>query len=274
MQLSAVSRNFKEAVQSLVPLNQGLDFTLADAEPPTRFDSALLLSWAPKISRMAMDSSSLSQHGLQEFVSAASSLVAVKVTCDDPCAAALADMVCSQSTTISKMEVSGSSLPCIFPAGIQHLMLDFTDSKEWPATEASDNNIEAMLYRLVHLKHLKSLYIDFSFDLCLPCPLVYLQALEVLTICLWIGPANGPCELDWLRRQRYSELHMQIFMQNPDEYDEALEEALISEIHRQQLPICSLSLDVDEDVQYNRRAWEALKVTHFSVKVSAGGEDV
>lgn len=270
MQLSSVCRKLADAVKGMPSLRQGLDLCwVADYAWDwetflPRFDSKLMLSWAPHVSFMALRSPALGLPSLRSFVMAASSMSFMHLHCENTYGAARAEILLAKSTSIMRMKVEGE-IPSTFPACLRELYIDrISPQSDAEHADFFDVYTEAMLLRLKCLQNLTSLSINVGTDVCLSCASPQLPFLRRLSLTIYLehDDERTAYDLSWLCLHRKCELHMLVYIQWPGEWFEETDRdfgvGLIHEIQRQQLRMHSLRICIDQRLCCKRSPWEFL----------------
>ena len=214
------------------------------------WDTPLLLSLAPKITRVSFTDAGLTAPGLVLFLRAATALTFVQSTTLKPLSAARLDFMLGSCTHITDMCVAGQSMPSHFPPSLQRLKVVAIRVDYLP-----HDWVAVLVYHLARIQHLRRLELTLDqVPVLLDCDM-QLPHLEQLHISLVLLPGKT-YGLDWAKHQPCAELTVEVDMQSLDARDSLSITAALATF-----PFTILCLACDRVLPVNvQQIWQAFSV--------------
>ena len=251
MQVSSVCSKLAEAAADLLSL-PGTSLDLCEVKQlPSALGSKLMSSWAVHFSSLEIDETTLDVPGLAIFLAEAAHLNTLHVKClSKEGSAKLSQLLIDSSTSsLTKLVYSGGPLPAHIPTYLQHLEIDLGPwiLQPWRAelliTFLSNSRIS-----------LQSLTIDL-YDLPLLDCKKLLQPIQDLHIRLQMSELV-PISLQWLHRQPYMRLHVELYAYGSD-----LIQHIQAMLQIQRLPLHRFHLLIGIPCTLNvQRIWHQLEL--------------
>ena len=278
MQASLVCRRLATAVTEM-PVLTGTFILRAfgDSYPsyrfPGRLDTKLLLSWAKHIKALDVTGGDVTIPGLAGFVAAASALRKVELAYLADSEAAKADVIFQGSTSIRSMSiVGGSSLPCLWPLGMEHASIQLEDMLEDHQTRdrhaAEELLLHGVLCSLMRLPSLSSLHLNIDHMGNLQSG-VMLAHLQWLSVTMWLDKDHaGRFDLGFLAVQPCDVLDLTVFITvlRPE-----LQQGLIDELRQQEVILNRIDIITDVPIPPVLLAqWKGVCTDHLELAEQFG----
>ena len=209
-QASTICKSVRAAARSVVASVGALDLSRAFQLrwQQIRLDSALLLSWAPSIERLYLDTHSLNMPGLPAFARAAGDqLHDIRLGCSSMLAVVQAGHVLSSCSGPVALDLVGSYAPSALPPNMLSLRVELVGiASHSLLTHCDPSTPQALMYSAArHCSSLKRVSLackEAAVQLACPFTLPKLDSLR-FELSLQHGPAM---DLSWLQRQPCSRL--------------------------------------------------------------------
>ena len=258
------------AAKSLVQAADGFDLCHNEHPwPGVQLDSSLLLSWAPLVSKLRIDTQGFHIAGCDAFVEAAGSqLTYVSLECSNVLAASQANRLLSSCSKDVAVVASGSHLPQMFPCTTHSLNVTFTINENASPYGWNDPLLpDALLHSIARLPFLKELTLDL-----VGTPDVQLTshvALPALSVSLRLAVEHDTVmDLSWAQQQPCTELSVEIFIETgfPAQHQLAVSQLL-------PLPLHSLTVHLRCEFPVNLQVmWQRTRPrTSFTLDMSGCG---
>ena len=196
--MSRVSRKVAEAVTHLFSSGHTLDlYTSVNFPHHAALDSALLKSWAARISNLRLHYSCLTRPGLPANLAAAGPLEKLGVHCNDVLQTGQIEHLFASCWQVQRLEVGGCHILSSFPPAVQSpsVCLGGQSGQTFHCMLPS-----ALLYKVVDLTHLEELELHIQDrKVLLDCPFL-LPQLKKLSLKLELHE-DTLSSLSWLSRQ-------------------------------------------------------------------------
>ena len=213
LQTASVCQKFADAARliefSVKFIWPGDDFENDDIGPlPSRYNSALLLSWAPcSLRGIDLDLDACAHDGLLQLFQVSKKLTAVILKGSSAAAHHLADkLLLASPSTLIDLDCYDGMIPTVFPPQLETLSFDIK--------HVDMARKEALFLRLSRMTQLRSLSFTLGSQPQLPSAVHISSSLNLY---LWLDMNDDTeLQLDWLRGQAYHELGLQIHMHTED----------------------------------------------------------